>query len=147
MALGLPDHVRACLFDLDGVLTQTAKVHAAAWKQMFDEYLRRRAEQRHEPFVPFDVHDDYDAYVDGKPRYEGVQSFLKSRGIDLPFGDPSDAPGDGSVCARDGTLRAVLRACASARVSNTWGARSRDCREAPSLSRMKALVVYREAVA
>ena len=73
-----------CLFDLDGVLTQTARVHAAAWKEMFDEFLRARAEQTREPFVPFDSVVDYDEYVDGKPRYDGVQSFLASRGIELP---------------------------------------------------------------
>jgi beta-phosphoglucomutase family hydrolase len=77
--LGLPDSVTACLFDLDGVLTQTAKVHAAAWKQMFDEYLRARPE----PFVPFDAIRDYDEYVDGRPRSDGVRSFLTSRGIEL----------------------------------------------------------------
>jgi len=91
-SLSLPDHIRACLFDLDGVLTQTAKVHAAAWKQMFDEYLKRRAERTGEEFVPFDERHDYDAYVDGKPRYEGVESFLESRGIDLPRGKPRDPP-------------------------------------------------------
>ncbi len=80
--LGLPEGVSACLFDLDGVLTQTAKVHAAAWKEMFDEYLRRRAEQRGEQFVPFDAVADYDEYVDGKPRAEGARSFLIARGID-----------------------------------------------------------------
>jgi beta-phosphoglucomutase family hydrolase len=88
----LPDSVTACLFDLDGVLTQTAKVHAAAWKQMFDEYLRRRAEQRGEKFIPFDEVRDYDEYVDGKPRYDGVRSFLESRHIDLPQGTPDDPP-------------------------------------------------------
>ena len=91
--LGLPDTVRACLFDLDGVLTQTAKVHAAAWKQMFDEYLRQRAERTGEPFRAFDAVADYDAYVDGKPRYDGVRSFLVSRGIELPQGTPDDPPG------------------------------------------------------
>ncbi|TMM09589.1 MAG: beta-phosphoglucomutase family hydrolase [Actinobacteria bacterium] len=90
--LGLPDSVTACLFDLDGVLTQTAKVHAAAWKQMFDEYLRRRAEQRGEKFIPFDEVREYDEYVDGKPRYDGVRSFLSSRGIELPQGTPDDPP-------------------------------------------------------
>ena len=89
--LGLPDEVRACLFDLDGVLTQTAKVHAAAWKEMFDDYLRERAAESGERFVAFDRVGDYDEYVDGKPRYEGVRSFLDSRGIELPRGDPSDA--------------------------------------------------------
>ena len=90
-ALGLPDRIRACLFDLDGVLTQTAKVHAAAWKEMFDTYLQRRANQRGEPFVAFDPVGDYDAYVDGKPRADGTRSFLKSRGIKLPEGS-SDHP-------------------------------------------------------
>jgi beta-phosphoglucomutase family hydrolase len=89
--LGLPDGVRACLFDLDGVLTQTAKVHSAAWKEMFDGYLRERSARTGEQFVAFDPAADYDEYVDGKPRYEGVRSFLDSRGIDLPRGDPSDA--------------------------------------------------------
>ncbi|HZO78612.1 MAG TPA: beta-phosphoglucomutase family hydrolase [Solirubrobacteraceae bacterium] len=90
--LGLPDTVTACLFDLDGVLTQTAKVHAAAWKQMFDEYLRQRADKLSEQFVPFDPVRDYDEYVDGKPRYDGVRSFLESRGIELPQGTPDDPP-------------------------------------------------------
>jgi beta-phosphoglucomutase family hydrolase len=90
--LGLPDSVRACLFDLDGVLTQTAKVHAAAWKQMFDEFLRRWAEKNEQDFVPFDAREDYDAYVDGKPRYDGVRDFLDSRGIELPEGSSDDPP-------------------------------------------------------
>jgi beta-phosphoglucomutase family hydrolase len=81
--LGLPDDVQACLFDLDGVLTQTARVHAAAWKEMFDGFLRERATAGGQPFVPFDVHTDYDEYVDGKPRNDGVRSFLASRGIEL----------------------------------------------------------------
>jgi beta-phosphoglucomutase family hydrolase len=91
--LGLPDGVSACLFDLDGVLTQTAKVHAAAWKQTFDDYLRGRAQRLGEPFVAFDVVNDYDEYVDGKPRYDGVRSFLESRKIELPQGTPADPPG------------------------------------------------------
>ena len=95
--LGLPDGVDTCLFDLDGVLTQTAKVHAVAWKQMFDEYLKQRAESAGTDFVPFDSRADYDRYVDGKPRYEGVQSFLESRGIDLPRGEPSDPPATETV--------------------------------------------------
>ena len=90
--LGLPSAIRACLFDLDGVLTQTAKVHAAAWKEMFDGFLRAHAERVGEPFVPFDALEDYGEYVDGKPRYDGVRSFLTSRGIDLPEGEPSDPP-------------------------------------------------------
>ncbi|MCH0561911.1 MULTISPECIES: HAD family phosphatase [unclassified Streptomyces] len=90
--LGLPDHVRACLFDLDGVLTRTAKVHAAAWKEMFDAYLRERAEREGTAFVPFDAIDDYDAYVDGRPRADGVRTFLASRGVRLPEGTPDDPP-------------------------------------------------------
>jgi beta-phosphoglucomutase family hydrolase len=88
----LPPEIKACLFDLDGVLTQTAKVHAAAWKTMFDEYLRKRAQDRGEQFREFDAVGDYDEYVDGKPRYDGVRSFLASRDIDLPQGSPSDPP-------------------------------------------------------
>jgi beta-phosphoglucomutase family hydrolase len=90
--LGLPDGVRGCLFDLDGVLTQTAKVHSAAWKEMFDEYLQCRADRGDEAFVPFDPGEDYNEYVDGKPRYDGVRSFLESRGIELPDGTPDDPP-------------------------------------------------------
>jgi beta-phosphoglucomutase family hydrolase len=90
--LGLPDEVRGCLFDLDGVLTQTAKVHAAAWKQMFDDYLRERSQRTGEPFVPFDQVADYDEYVDGKPRADGTRSFLASRGITLPEGNDNDPP-------------------------------------------------------
>jgi beta-phosphoglucomutase family hydrolase len=90
--LGLPEGVRACLFDLDGVLTQTAKVHAAAWKEMFDAFLRERAAKAGEPFRHFDPVADYDEYVDGKPRYDGVRSFLASRGIELPEGDEVDSP-------------------------------------------------------
>ena len=90
--LGLPAGVRACLFDLDGVLTQTAKVHAAAWKEMFDAFLRRRALRTGEELRLFDPIHDYDEYVDGKPRYDGVRSFLASRGIELPQGSPDDPP-------------------------------------------------------
>ena len=90
--LGLPDEVRGCLFDLDGVLTQTAKVHDAAWKEMFDDFLRERARQTGQPFVPFDPVADYDEYVDGKPRADGTRSFLESRGIHLPEGSDDDPP-------------------------------------------------------
>src|SRR5918996_739907 len=95
--LGLPTGVRACLFDLDGVLTQTAKVHAAAWKQMFDDYLRERAERTGGEFIPFDLAEDYGEYVDGKPRNDGVRSFLASRGIELPEGDAADPAGAETV--------------------------------------------------
>jgi beta-phosphoglucomutase family hydrolase len=90
--LGLPEGIRGCLFDLDGVLTQTAKVHAAAWKEMFDDYLQERARRTGEPFVPFDPVADYDEYVDGKPRADGTRSFLESRGITLPEGSNDDPP-------------------------------------------------------
>jgi beta-phosphoglucomutase family hydrolase len=92
--LGLPDGIRGCLFDLDGVLTKTAKVHDAAWKQMFDGFLRGWSKRTGQPFVPFDPVKDYDEYVDGKPREDGTRSFLASRGINLPEGsedDPADA--------------------------------------------------------
>jgi beta-phosphoglucomutase family hydrolase len=90
--LGLPDTTLACLFDLDGVVTKTALVHAAAWKAMFDEFLREWADQTGTEFVPFDKTREYDQYVDGKPRLDGTRSFLQARGIDLPEGDPSDPP-------------------------------------------------------
>ena len=92
MLLGLPTGIRACLFDLDGVLTDTAAVHAAAWKEMFDEFLRDYAEQHVIAFVPFDARKEYDAYVDGKPRANGVRDFLTARGIELPDGTPDDPP-------------------------------------------------------
>ena len=90
--LGLPDGVTACLFDLDGVLTDTAAVHNRAWKQTFDEFLRRRADAGGDPFVEFDPGADYNAHVDGKKREDGVRAFLASRGIVLPEGTPEDAP-------------------------------------------------------
>jgi beta-phosphoglucomutase family hydrolase len=96
--LGLPASVRACLFDLDGVLTETAKVHAAAWKEMFDQFLRARSARTGEDFVPFGETDDYSEYVDGKPRYDGVRSFLASRSIELPEGRPDDPPSAETVC-------------------------------------------------
>ena len=90
--LGLPDGVTACLFDLDGVLTDTAAVHNRAWKQTFDEFLRRRSEATGEPFVEFDPGADYNAHVDGKKREDGVRAFLASRGVVLPEGTPEDPP-------------------------------------------------------
>ncbi|MGH9306262.1 MAG: HAD family hydrolase [Acidimicrobiales bacterium] len=96
-SLGLPEDIRACLFDLDGVVTRTAVVHAAAWKEMFDAFLEQRAAQEGEEFVPFDEHDDYDTYVDGKPRDDGTSSFLGSRHIDLPLGQPDDRAGTNTI--------------------------------------------------
>src|SRR5215510_9045763 len=86
------DQYDAVLLDLDGVITDTASIHAACWKQMFDEYLQKRATQRGEAFRPFDMATDYLLYVDGKPRYDGVRDFLASRGIRLPQGSPDDPP-------------------------------------------------------
>jgi beta-phosphoglucomutase family hydrolase len=86
---GLPDGIRACLFDLDGVLTKTAVVHAAAWKQTFDDFLRRRDG---DGFLPFDSVADYDEYVDGRPRADGVRAFLASRDIEVPEGAADDPP-------------------------------------------------------
>lgn len=91
--VGLPAGTQACLFDLDGVLTDSARLHAAAWTEMFDVYLRRRAERVGSAFVPFDGVNDYNTYVDGRPRLDGVREFLASRGVDLPEGDSSDPPG------------------------------------------------------
>jgi beta-phosphoglucomutase family hydrolase len=90
--LGLPDGIRGCLFDLDGVLTKTATLHAAAWAEMFNAFLRARAKEAGRPFVPFDPVKDYEQYVDGKPRADGTRSFLASRGVDLPDGRADDSP-------------------------------------------------------
>ncbi len=86
----------AVLFDLDGVITGTAKLHASAWKQAFDEFLKKRA--NNQEFQPFDLTSDYEDYVDGKPRFEGAQSFLESRHIDLEYGSPEDTPEKVTVC-------------------------------------------------
>lgn len=88
----------AVIFDLDGVVTRTARLHAEAWKRAFDEFLERRAARRGTHYVPFDADGDYDTYVDGKPRFDGVASFLAARGIELPYGDPDDTPRQETVC-------------------------------------------------
>jgi beta-phosphoglucomutase family hydrolase len=95
--LGLPEGITACLFDLDGVLTDTAAVHNRAWKQTFDAYLKERAEKTGEKFVPFDPQGDYNNYVDGKPRDAGVRDFLASRDIHLPEGSSDDGPDQETV--------------------------------------------------
>ncbi|MGO9473509.1 MAG: HAD family hydrolase [Rhodomicrobium sp.] len=97
----------AVLFDLDGVLTDTASIHAACWKQMFDEYLQKRAKQGGEIFRPFDIGADYRLYVDGKPRFDGVRDFLKSRGIHLPEGGADDSP-DAETVAGLGNRKNIL---------------------------------------
>ncbi len=99
----------AVLLDLDGVLTATARLHAAAWKQMFDDYLRKRSEAIGEPFLPFDIATDYKEYIDGKLRYDGVRSFLASRGIRLPDGEPSDSPDQETVCGLGNRKNKLVR--------------------------------------
>lgn len=86
------EHFNAVLFDFDGVLTDTAKIHASCWKKMFDVFLQQHAAKTNQPLEPFDIVDDYRVYVDGKLRYDGVRSFLGSRNIHLPFGDPKAPP-------------------------------------------------------
>ena len=90
--------LQAVIFDMDGVITKTALTHAAAWKKMFDEYLKKREQRYGEKFKEFTHTNDYLPFVDGKPRYKGVASFLESRGIVIPFGDPSDAAGTETIC-------------------------------------------------
>ena len=153
--LGLPDDVRACLFDLDGVLTSTAKVHAAAWKEMFDGYLSERSRRTGEPNVAFDIATDYTAYVDGKPRADGTRDFLASRGIALPEGDEADPPDaetvrglglrknafvlrlirDGGVAAYPGSVEYLRRArdAGLARVVVSSSTNCRDVLEAAGL--------------
>jgi beta-phosphoglucomutase family hydrolase len=160
--LGLPDSVHGCLFDLDGVLTQTATVHAAAWKEMFDAFLRERAERTGEAFVPFDAHDDYDEYVDGEPRYDGVRSFLASRGIELPEGQDGDPPtadtvhglGDRKnelverlihergVKAYDGSVR-YLRAARNLGLRRAVVSSSSNCREMVAAAGLEELLEAR----
>jgi beta-phosphoglucomutase family hydrolase len=132
----LPDGITACLFDLDGVLTETAKVHAKAWKQTFDEELRRR---EGEGFEPFDIVDDYDRFVDGRPRYDGVRSFMESRGYQLSedevhrIGDAKNAlvmklMRTEGVDAYPGSVRFV-RAAAEAGLRRAVVSSSANCRE------------------
>ncbi|MDF2460367.1 MAG: pgmB [Nitrospira sp.] len=106
-------HFKAALFDLDGVVTKTAVVHAHAWQQLFDAYLKTYARRTGRAFEPFDIKYDYRTYVDGKPRYEGVKSFLESRGIDLPWGNPDDGPEEDTIYGlgnkKDGYFETQLR--------------------------------------
>jgi beta-phosphoglucomutase family hydrolase len=160
--LGLPDHITTCLFDLDGVLTQTAKVHNAAWAEMFDDYLRERATRLGEPFVPFDPGRDYNAYVDGRPRADGVRTFLESRGIVLPEGTPEDPPGVETVNGlgnrkNEQVLRRIrehgvevyegsvqyLRACVEAGLRRAVVSASANCREVLEAAGLSDLVEVR----
>lgn len=101
--------VEAVIFDLDGVITDTASVHATAWDSLFNEFLARRLDREFPNSSPFGL-DDYHAYIDGKPRYEGVASFLASRDIALPYGEPHDGPGETSVCALGNKKNELFRA-------------------------------------
>lgn len=106
-------HFDAVLFDLDGVVTETAKVHAACWKKLFDDFLTEYFRQTDQPFIPFNIAEDYNRYVDGKLRQEGVISFLQSRGIHLPLGDPNDPVGQTTIWGlgnrKDNMFMTVLR--------------------------------------
>lgn len=136
----------AVIFDLDGVVTRTAQTHAAAWKRLFDEYLKERSERTGEAHEPFDIVRDYRGHVDGKPRYDGVASFLEARGIDIPRGDPNDAPTEETICGlgnrknryfveileREGVERyenavALVRALRDARVRTAIVSSSKNC--------------------
>jgi beta-phosphoglucomutase family hydrolase len=108
-ALGLPAGIRACLFDLDGVLTRTAVLHAQAWKQMFDGFLHHRAEATGEPFREFDDNADYNSFVDGKPRLEGTRDFLRSRNIELPLGKPDDASDEDTMWGLSNRKNEIVR--------------------------------------
>lgn len=119
--LGLPDEAVACLFDLDGVLTRTAAVHATAWTEMFDGYLRERAERTGEPYTGFDPVDDYGRYVDGKKREDGTRSFLASRGITLPEGDPDDPPDRETVRGLGNRKNALMLKIIDERGVETFG--------------------------
>ena len=107
--LGLPDRVTACVFDLDGVLTTSEQVHVAAWAEALDGFLFERAERRREEFAPFDRGHDYELWVAGRPRVEGLRAFLGSRGIDLPEGDPGDPPGAETVQGLANRKNALLQ--------------------------------------
>jgi len=108
--LGLPDGIRSCLFDLDGVLTKTSAVHAAAWTETFNEFLRDWSVQRGQPLVPFDPVADYEQYVDGKPRVDGTRSFLTSRAIHLPDGRDDDPPDARTIYGLSNRKNQILRA-------------------------------------
>lgn len=105
-----PLHFDAAVFDLDGVLTGTTRLHVAAWGEMIDDYLARRAERFGEEQPPFDPDEEYRRYVDGKPRYQGLASFLEARGIELPWGEPSDPPGRETVCWLGNRKQEIFRA-------------------------------------
>jgi beta-phosphoglucomutase family hydrolase len=105
-----PTHFDAVLFDLDGVLTDTARIHAHCWKRTFDDFLRQRAERTGAPFRPFEIASDYRLHVDGKPRFDGVRDFLRARGISLPEGRPDSPPEEPSICGLGNRKNALVEA-------------------------------------
>ena len=141
--LGLPAGVTACLFDLDGVLTDTASVHDAAWAHMFDGFLRARAQAARQPFVPFDPVHDYQEYVDGKPRLDGVRDFLASRSIALPEGTADDAPHVATVNGLGNYKNAIVLERIKAGVSVFAG--SREYLQAAAKAGLRRAVVSSSA--
>lgn len=157
----LPAEIRACLFDLDGVLTSTTKLHIGAWKQTFDDFLRQHAAATGVPFVPFDPASDYTQYVDGRPRADGVRTFLASRQLTLPEGDQDSAPGFDTVAGlgslknrlvvehmetkgveeRPGA-RAYLEACAEQGLRRVVVSSSANARRALTLTGLDVLVEH-----
>ncbi len=135
-----PGEYSAWLFDLDGVITDTASVHAAAWKRTFDRYLREVAEREGKPFEPFEINPDYFRYVDGKPRYDGVDSFLRSRGITLEWGDPDDPPGRETVCGLGNSKNAMFNEVLRFRGVQVFGSSVALIRGLRSMGRRVAVV-------
>ena len=130
----------AWLFDLDGVITDTASVHAAAWKRTFDRYLREVSEREGRPFEPFEINQDYFRYVDGKPRYEGVDSFLRSRGIALEWGNANDPPGRETVCGLGNSKNAMFNEVLRFRGVQVFGSSVALIRRLRSMGRRVAVV-------
>jgi beta-phosphoglucomutase family hydrolase len=135
-----PSEYDAWLFDLDGVITDTASVHAAAWKRMFDAHLKEVSEREGRPFEPFEIDPDYYQYVDGKPRYEGVNSFLRSRGIVLEWGNPSDPPDRETVCGLGNRKNVMFNEVLKLRGVDVFGSSVALIRELKSRSTCVAVV-------
>lgn len=140
MGLRLPEDISACLFDLDGVLTRTAVLHAAAWKQAFDELLTSRSESTGAVFVPFDAVKDYDDYVDGRPRLDGTRTFLSARNVDLPEGTPGDPPGSHTLYGVANRKNELVLAMMKTRGVEVYPGSRRFLSEARRLSMSTAVV-------
>ena len=135
-----PSEYSAWLFDLDGVITDTASVHAAAWKRMFDAHLQKVSEREGRPFKPFEIDPDYYQYVDGKPRYDGVNSFLRSRRIVLEWGNPSDPPDRETVCGLGNRKNVMFNEVLKLRGVEVFGSSVALIRELRSRSTRVAVV-------